>query len=459
MKPVRHFNTGYASEFSANAIRRRKYRSVLARFFWYSESNVPAIAWRIFEFLASACIALLMLPVLLVAFALAKYNHGGILRTRRVGFNGKEFDELSLSFSSRERVADQGFLARLPALLNVLRGEMSLVGPRTLSRTEVILDNRSLWKRFGVRPGLVGLWWVRRRANIAYDGETLLDAEYADTKGVWTDIGLLARSIVAVLYGVPKSEPEPGRIAILGVSIDNLGMDEAIEHILSASKGSRLFRVGFVNVDCINIAQRQSEYLTVLRGFDLVLADGIGLKLAGNLLKTPIRQNVNGTDLLPRLCEGLEKCASRVYLLGGVPGVAESVAVWMAGRFPGLLIAGCQHGYYSDSQLPEILSNIHASGADVLLVALGAPKQEIWIHKNAAEAGVKVAIGVGGLFDFYSGRMDRAPLWVREVGMEWLFRLYKEPRRMWKRYLVGNVTFAMRLMRDRLRALRAGGTP
>jgi N-acetylglucosaminyldiphosphoundecaprenol N-acetyl-beta-D-mannosaminyltransferase len=118
----------------------------------------------------------------------------------------------------------------------------------------------------------------------------------------------------------------------------------------------------------------------------------------------------------------------------------------METRYPGLTVSGTQHGYYEAAETTQVKARIRAAQADVLLVAMGAPKQELWIRQHAEETGVKVALGVGGLFDFYGGRIERAPVWMREIGMEWLFRLGKEPRRMWKRYLVGNAVFAARIL-------------
>ncbi len=164
---------------------------------------------------------------------------------------------------------------------------------------------------------------------------------------------------------------------------------------------------------------------------------------------------MNGTDLLPRLCARLASSGTAVYLLGGQPGVAENVARWMETAYPGIRVGGTQHGYYPAEETERVKADIRASGAGILLVALGAPKQELWIREHAGQTGVKVAMGVGGLFDFYGGRIERAPAWMREIGMEWLFRLGKEPRRMWKRYLLGNALFAARIIRARLHKPRA----
>ena len=123
---------------------------------------------------------------------------------------------------------------------------------------------------------------------------------------------------------------------------------------------------------------------------------------------------------------------------------------WLAKNFPGLELAGWQHGYFSAEEEAKVIEDIRRSGADLVLVALGAPRQELWIRRCLGKLGAKVVIGVGGLLDFYSGRIPRAPRWIRKLGMEWCYRLYQEPRRLWRRYLVGNVVFLVRLAMIRL---------
>jgi N-acetylglucosaminyldiphosphoundecaprenol N-acetyl-beta-D-mannosaminyltransferase len=146
-----------------------------------------------------------------------------------------------------------------------------------------------------------------------------------------------------------------------------------------------------------------------------------------------------------------------VFLLGGRPGVADDVAAWVRAHFPGARIAGTAHGYFPADAESALVDRINASGAGVLLVAFGAPRQETWIRRNAPRLRVNSALGVGGLFDFYAGRIPRAPQWLRELGLEWAYRLYQEPRRMWRRYLVGNVVFLSRVIAERARRqLRIG---
>jgi N-acetylglucosaminyldiphosphoundecaprenol N-acetyl-beta-D-mannosaminyltransferase len=239
-------------------------------------------------------------------------------------------------------------------------------------------------------------------------------------------------------------------VRFLGIEIDNLTMSEASAQIVAISKGDDPVQVCFVNADCVNIAFRDEQYMSILRESRLVLADGIGVRLAGMMLNQKIRENINGTDMLPFLCGAAQESGSSLYLLGGKPGVPEATARWIMERYPRLTIAGAQHGFFSAEEESDVIRSIASSGTNILLVALGAPIQEKWIHSNKHRLGVQVSIGVGGLFDFYSGRIPRAPIWLRELGCEWFYRFWREPRRMARRYLIGNSVFLFRLARERV---------
>lgn len=427
--------------FSPAGIRRRRlrrYRSVL----WLVWVNVLDGLKRLFDLIISGVLLCVLSPGLLLLYVWNRIGGGALLRSPRLGRWGCAFEEYSFS---------TGFGRQLPALVNVLLGDMSLIGPRPIAPGAVSAAERLAWKRFNIRPGLLCLWWVRLRANIAYGTETGCDVEYVHTQSFMGDLGIALRAIPASLYGEGVAAA-PDRVELLGITIDNLTMEEAVEDLLTKAKGSSPSQVCFVNADCANIAWNDAEYRAVLASSALVLADGIGMKLAGRMLNNNIRQNVNGTDLLPRLCKLLEKQGLGVYLLGGRPGVAADVESWMKSQFPELLVCGTHHGYFSPEELPAIIAEIRASRAHVLLVALGVPQQEEWVSGHLRESGAMLGMGVGGLFDFYSGRIPRAPAWIREIGMEWLYRLSMEPRRMWRRYFIGNLIFLSRVLRVRFGA-------
>ena len=366
----------------------------------------------------------------------------------RVGRGGRVFTRWSLE-SPR-------WLAWLPALYHLVRGDLALVGPRPLSPEESEALGPRASVRHSVQPGLVSPWRVRQRANVAFEPEIDADLAWLEQRGVRATLGVLFRA--AACAWLPVATPHaPRALTVLDVRIDNLSMREAVSAVTETPVAGPPRHVAFVNADCFNRAAVDDQYAAALRGADLVLPDGIGVRLAGWFLQQPVRENVNGTDLFPRLCGAIARTPHSVYLLGGQPGVADGVANWMAAYHPEVRIAGTAHGFFAPADEAALVQRIRQSGASLLLVAFGAPRQDVWIAKHLAATGVAVAIGVGGLFDFYSGRIRRAAPWMRELGLEWVWRLMQEPRRLWRRYLVGNAVFLLRVFRSRHRA--AAGRP
>ena len=237
-------------------------------------------------------------------------------------------------------------------------------------------------------------------------------------------------------------------IQIFDVSIANLRSANAISLIDEAVKAGTNTRVFFVNADCLNISVRDDEYRSILNEAEYVFGDGSGIWIASRLAGTPIVDNVNGTDMLPLLCALCSERAYSIYLLGAESGIAETMKQRLEAQYDGLSICGCRDGYFDwEKDDDEVIETINASGADILLVAFGAPLQEKWIHFRRNAINWPVKIGVGGLFNFYSDAKPRAPMWMRKAGIEWAHRLYYDPRRLWRRYMLGNPLFLMRVLR------------
>ena len=234
-----------------------------------------------------------------------------------------------------------------------------------------------------------------------------------------------------------------------GISVRNITMSEAVEAVLSIEENGKTRQIHFVNAHCVNIASRDREYLRILKEADIVFPDGIGVKLAGLLLGTEVKENVNGTDMFPLLCEALSGSGRSLFLFGGPPGGAEKVGAWIGRNYPGVRVSGFEHGTVPLEREDYLIRKINDSEADLLLIALGVPLQEKWLDRNVSRLRPRVAMGVGGLFDFYSGQIPRAPQWMRKTGLEWTYRLYQEPKRMWRRYIVGNPEFLWRVLRAR----------
>jgi N-acetylglucosaminyldiphosphoundecaprenol N-acetyl-beta-D-mannosaminyltransferase len=443
-KEIETFNSHYSRLGAARRKLRRYFRSIS----WFIKVKLKPLPKRCFDLLLSLSAVVILSPILMLGFIFSRFS---FYRIPRYGKGLLIYDELSFN-------VDNGWggglvkklrLTNLPILINVISGDMSFVGPRPMSPEDVNLLDRGMRRRHDVRPGLVSLWWIRRRANINYGTEVAVDLEYIDNQGLFSDIGILLRAIPAILLGdaVGSSDKE---LRILGIPIDNLTMEQAVDTILKWLSEPGAKQVCFVNADCANIAYKDSDYLKVLTNADLCLADGVGLKLAGKILSQDIAQNVNGTDMFPILCERLSGTHVKLFLLGAKAEVVQGLVDWIRTHHPGVQIAGYHHGYFDPNDENKVIESIRDSGAHLLLVAFGAPRQDVWINRRLGETGTRVAIGVGGLFDFYSGRLPRAPLWMREIGFEWLYRMLQEPGRLWKRYLIGNCVFLFRVLKEKL---------
>lgn len=203
----------------------------------------------------------------------------------------------------------------------------------------------------------------------------------------------------------------------------------------------------FVNAHCFNIAQRNEQYREVLKQGDLILNDGIGIKLAANLDGIKLWENMNGTDFIPKILKHCQEEGHGVFFLGSQPGVIEKAADHAQKKFKGLNINGYHHGYFPKSQNPIIVNQINQSRATLLIVGMGVPRQEIWLGKHLDQLNhVRLAIAGGAVLDFLSGHVKRAPGWMRRLGMEWIYRVAQEPTRLAKRYFVGNLFFLVTIL-------------
>ena len=242
-------------------------------------------------------------------------------------------------------------------------------------------------------------------------------------------------------------------INIQGVKIHNLDYDEFMKEFLKYLKGGQKRTIAFINAHCINVTRKDKEYKDIINGFDLILADGIGVFLASLANKNTIRENLNGTDLMPKIFRDVNLAGATFFFIGGRPGVAEKARDNLIKEFPGLKIIGCMHGYFDNVQDREVVNMINEARPDILLVAIGVPKQEKWIFHNKDKIEAKIFTGVGGFFDFAARINMRAPKWMRKIGMEWIFRLIQEPKRLRQRYILGNIEFLYYTLKDFLKKI------
>ncbi len=218
------------------------------------------------------------------------------------------------------------------------------------------------------------------------------------------------------------------RVDVLGVEFDNVTMEQAVERAAAMIGEGGVHYAVTPNAEFVQRAQKDEKFRAALNGADLVLPDGIGVVYAAKILGRPLQGRVPGCDFAAALCDWMAKNGKKLFLLGAKPGVAELAAKNLEKTHPGLTVCGTHDGYFKDD-IP-VVEAIRASGADVVLVCLGAPKQEYWMIQNGEATGARFLIGLGGSLDVFAGTVKRAPKGWQKLGLEWLYRLIKQPSRI-----------------------------
>jgi len=218
------------------------------------------------------------------------------------------------------------------------------------------------------------------------------------------------------------------RTDVLGVSFDNITAAQAVSRACEIIGGGENAYVVTPNPEIVWMARRDSALRDAIAGAGLVLADGIGVVLGARILGTPLRAKIPGIDFAEMLFAEMAKAAQSVYLLGAKPGIAEEAGRRLAAKYPGLIIAGTSDGYFKDDE--PVVDAINAARPDVLLVCLGAPRQELWMAKNVKMLDVRLCAGLGGSLDVFAGMVKRAPAFWQKLQLEWLYRLISQPSRI-----------------------------
>lgn len=218
-------------------------------------------------------------------------------------------------------------------------------------------------------------------------------------------------------------------VDILDIPVDAITMKEAVDKVGTFVKEGGAHTIYTPNAEIMMAAQRDQELNQILRKADMLVPDGAGVVLASKLLGRRVPEKVSGIDLVREVFKAYAASGLSCYLFGAKPGVAQEAADRIKTEYPGLVIAGCRNGYFTEQDDTEIIDEINRTSPDILLVALGAPKQEKWIFSHLDKLDAKVCIGVGGTIDILSGRVQLSPDFFRRHGLEWLHRLSREPKR------------------------------
>lgn len=239
-------------------------------------------------------------------------------------------------------------------------------------------------------------------------------------------------------------------IEVLGLPVTKLTPDAALAEIERIYDEEAPALVAYANAHTLNLSVSDPAYRTVLRRAAIILNDGAGIALAARINGQRFPANLNGSDFNPEILGLAARRGWPTYLLGAKPGVAERAGAAMRTRYPSLQIVGCRDGYWAPSETDQVVAAIRASGATLVMAAMGNPLQEKWLDQHLSATGARVGVGVGAFFDFAAEEVARAPVWMNRWGIEWVFRLVQEPKRLWKRYIVGNPLFLARVLKARV---------
>jgi N-acetylglucosaminyldiphosphoundecaprenol N-acetyl-beta-D-mannosaminyltransferase len=243
------------------------------------------------------------------------------------------------------------------------------------------------------------------------------------------------------------------RVSLCGVEIDRISLTESVDCIDSAISRKQNVFVVTPNIDHLVKLQKDFEFQEIYRRAFLSVADGVPLVWASRFLGIPLKGRVNGTDLMVSLCALSAEKGHKVFFLGGRPGAAKKAKVKLESQFPKIKIVGCYApplGFEKKAKENlKIHQMIKKAGPDILFVGFGAPKQEKWIYNSYKELNVPVSIGIGVSFELIGGMLLRAPVWMQKSGLEWLWRLISEPRRLWKRYLIDDMQFLRMILKQK----------
>ena len=232
------------------------------------------------------------------------------------------------------------------------------------------------------------------------------------------------------------------RIDVLGIEFDNIDIVEAVERAMRLMDEHCHAYVVTPNPEIVLESRKNKGLSAAVRSADMVLPDGVGVIYASHILGTPIKNRIPGIDFASALLARMSESEKKVFLLGAKPGVAELAAQRLTERYPGLLVCGVNDGFFDQADNEFLVEKINSAAPDLVMVCLGSPKQEIWMKNNAQQLDVGLMIGLGGALDVYAGVVERAPRRWRSMGLEWLYRLIKEPKRIKRMIKLPGILFA-----------------
>ena len=245
------------------------------------------------------------------------------------------------------------------------------------------------------------------------------------------------------------------RYPILNTYVNAISMDETITEVEKIIKAGKPTQHVVINALKVNLMNENSELQKIVNSCPLINADGASIVWAAKKLGVPLKERVAGIDLFENLVKLAAEKGYKIYLFGAKEEVVTKVKKIFEEKYPTIQIVGYRNGYFTEADEPEIVKNMHNSGADMMFVAFSSPKKEFWVNKYLNEMNIPFVMGVGGSFDVVAGVTNRAPKWMQDHGLEWFYRFIQEPRRLWNRYVVGNwkfVVYTYKVKREKKKA-------
>lgn len=238
-------------------------------------------------------------------------------------------------------------------------------------------------------------------------------------------------------------------VKMFGVDVASFNMQQTIEYIDESIQKNITMQHVVINASKIVLMQECDGLKEIIKKCELINADGQSIVWASKVLGTPLPERVAGVDLMFKLIELAEKKGYGVYFFGATQDVVEKTVNTFKEKYPNLIVSGYRNGYFGPEDDNAIVEDMKNSNAKILFVAFSSPKKEYWLSKNIDKINIPFCMGVGGSFDIVAGKTERAPKWMQDIGLEWFYRFIQEPRRMWKRYLIGNLKFIYYVLKEK----------
>ena len=241
--------------------------------------------------------------------------------------------------------------------------------------------------------------------------------------------------------GETVAKKKSTRYKIMNTYVNAVSMDETIRRVEKIIEKGKPTQHVVINASKVNLMEDDPELRKIVNSCPLINADGASIVWAAKKLGVPLKERVTGCDLFQELVRVASEKGYKIYLFGAKEEVVTKVKAIYEEQYPGIQIVGYRNGYFTEADEPEIVKNMAESGADMMFVAFSSPKKEYWVNKYIDQLNIPFVMGVGGSFDIVAGVTERAPKWWQDHGLEWFYRFIQEPRRMWRRYIIGNAKF------------------